>query len=295
MASRDLVPVRLRHGHAALGADTARQLVEVVPAADQRKRRCTGVPGRTGARADRAGELLLVHRREIERLRHAAARRRSSRELCDAGGLAVARGRLLSPPTRLPPSRSLRRRRRRRRAGARAVRRRCCRRPRPSACATCCPGDARERAGVRCGERVPLRVCRCSRGRRTRAGAEGTKKVLSDEHIGAALKELGPSARRAASCRWSARRRRQGEGARRRRRGERTRRRRRRRRTSRRRRRRRGAQAVEGGAQGGGESKRQREQAVKGVNEEPLAQQQALFSSARASLSGEVDRKLCAY
>ena len=117
---------------------------------------------------------------------------------------------------------------------------------------------------------------------------EGTKKVLSDEHIGAALKELGleryveasklPLERKApkAKAKPAA-----------------------------------AAEASEPAAAAAGpsaaavvdverkpskaelkaaakERKRQREQAVKGLShEELLAQQQALFSSARASLSGE--------
>ena len=115
---------------------------------------------------------------------------------------------------------------------------------------------------------------------------EGTKKVLSDEHIGAALKELGleryveasklPLERKAPKAKALA-----------------------------------AAEVSEPAAAAAGpsaaavvdverkpskaelkaaakERKRQREQAVKGLShEELLAQQQALFSSARASLSGE--------
>ena len=120
---------------------------------------------------------------------------------------------------------------------------------------------------------------------------EGTKKVLSDEHIGAALKELGleryveasklPLERKAPKAKAKA------PAA--------------------------AAEASEAAAAAAAagpsavavvdverkpskaelkaaakERKRQREQAVKGLShEELLAQQQALFSSARASLSGE--------
>ena len=120
---------------------------------------------------------------------------------------------------------------------------------------------------------------------------EGTKKVLSDEHIGAALKELGleryveasklPLERKApkAKAKAPAAAAEASEPA---------------------------AAAAAAGPSAAAvvdverkpskaelkaaakERKRQREQAVKGLShEELLAQQQALFSSARASLSGE--------